>query len=199
GDGRIKPDLVAGGSDVVSTLPNDSYGYGFGTSLSSPTVAGTLALLVQRYRQLHGGADPPAALLKALVCNTATDLGNPGPDYSFGYGSLNGKAAADAMEAGQYSFGTLANGGTASANLVIPSGLAQVRIMIYWADYPAAPFAPAALVNNLDLTVTDPSSVLHHPLVLDPNPGHVNDNAVEGVDSLNNIEQVVLDHPSGGT
>ncbi|HVS98436.1 MAG TPA: S8 family serine peptidase, partial [Puia sp.] len=199
GDGRIKPDLVAGGSAVVSTQPFNTYAYGWGTSLSSPTVAGTLALLVQRYRQLHGGADPPAALLKALACNTAVDLGNPGPDYVFGYGSLDGKAAADAMEAGQYSIGSIADGGTVNANLVIPSGLAQVRIMIYWTDYPAAPFAAAALVNNLDLTVTDPASALHHPLVLNPDPAHVTDNAVEGIDSLNNIEQVVLDHPAGGT
>jgi hypothetical protein len=198
-DGRIKPDLVAGGSAITSTLPYNSYGQEWGTSMACPTVAGTLALLVQRYRQQHGGADPSAALLKALICNTATDLGNPGPDYLYGYGSLDGKAAADAMDAVQYSFGTVSDGGTANANLIIPPGLAQVRIMIYWADYPAAPYAATALVNNLDLTVTDPSAVLHHPLILNPDPAHVNDNAVEGVDNVNNIEQVVLNNPSGGT
>ncbi|HXB94181.1 MAG TPA: S8 family serine peptidase, partial [Puia sp.] len=197
-DGRLKPDLVAGGSAITSTLPNNTYGQGWGTSMSCPTVAGVLALMVQRYRQQHGGADPPAALLKALICNTATDMGNPGPDYIFGYGSLNGRAATDAMDAGQYSFGSVGDGGTINANLNIPSGLAQVRIMLYWTDYPAAPFAATALVNNLDLTVTDPSSVIHHPLILNPDPAHVNDNAREGIDSINNIEQVVLNNPAGG-
>jgi hypothetical protein len=198
-DGRIKPDLVAGGSAITSTLPFNTYGQEWGTSMACPTVAGTLALLVQRYRQQHGGSDPPAALLKALICNTATDLGNPGPDYLFGYGSLDGKAAADAMDAAHYSLGTITDGGTVNANLVIPAGVAQVRIMLYWPDYPAAPYAASTLVNNLDLTVTDPSSVLHHPLILNPAPAHVNDNAVEGVDTVNNIEQVVLNNPSGGT
>lgn len=199
GDGRLKPDLVAGGSAITSTLPNNTYGQAWGTSMSSPTVVGTLALLVQRYRQQNGGADPPAALLKALICNTATDLGNPGPDYIFGYGTLNGAAAADAMDAAQYSIGTVSDGGAVNTSLNIPAGLGQVRIMLYWADYPAAPYAATTLVNNLDLTVTDPSSVLHHPLILNSDPAHVNDNATEGVDSLNNMEQVVLNYPTGGT
>ena len=198
-DGRIKPDLVAGGSAITSTLPYNTYGQSWGTSMSCPTVAGTLALLVQRYRQQHGGADPSAALLKALICNTAFDMGNPGPDYLYGYGSLNGKAAADAMDAGQYSFGSVVDGGSANTTLVIPAGLSQVRIMVYWTDYPGTPFAPTALVNNLDLTVTDPSSVLHHPMILNPDPAHAGDNAVEGIDNVNNIEQVVLNNPSGGT
>jgi hypothetical protein len=198
-DGRIKPDLVAGGSSVISTFPYNTYVQDGGTSMSCPTVAGTIALLVQRYRQQHGGANPPAALLKALVCNTATDLGNPGPDYKYGYGSLDGKAAADAMDAMHYSLGTISDGGTVNSSLAIPAGVVQVRILLYWPDYPAAPYAAAALVNNLDLTVTDPSAGLHHPLILNPDPAHVNDNAVEGVDNVNNIEQVVLNNPSAGT
>ncbi len=70
--------------------------------------------------------------------------------------------------------------------------------MLCWTDYPAAPYAATALVNNLDLTVTDGGAVVHHPLILNPDPAHVGDAAVEGVDNLNNIEQVVINNPTGG-
>ena len=196
-DGRLKPEIVAAGAAITSTTPNNNYGQDWGTSMSCPTVVGTMALLEQRYRQLHGG-DAPAILLKALTCNSAVDLGNPGPDYTFGFGSVNGMAAVQSMEAGQYAFGTMSNGGNAGLNVTVPAGLSQLRVMIYWADYPAAPYSAATLVNDLDLTVTDPSATLHHPLVLNPDPAHVQDAAVEGEDHLNNIEQVVINNPTSG-
>ncbi len=198
-DGRIKPEIVTGGTNIYSTLPYNTYGVETGTSMACPTAAGTLALLVQRYRQLYGGADPSSALLKALICNTATDLGNPGPDYIFGFGSLNALAAVQTMEAGQFTTASIGNGGSTPMTINVPAGTQQLRVTLSWTDYPAAPFAAAALVNNLDLTVTDPGSVLHHPLILNPDPAHVNDVAVEGVDNLNNIEQVVINNPSGGS
>jgi hypothetical protein len=197
-DGRLKPEIVAGGTLITSTTPGNTYGVMSGTSMATPTVTGTMALLVQRYRQLFGG-DPPSALLKALACNTATDLGNPGPDYTFGFGSLNARAAIEALEGGRYALGALANGATRTYTLNVPSGQQQVRIMLYWPDYPAAPFSAAALVNDLDLTVTSPDATIHLPLVLNPNPAHVNDPAVEGADHLNNIEQVVINNPPAGS
>src|ERR1700722_3981085 len=199
GDGRIKPEIVAGGTNIYSTWPYNNYISATGTSMSSPAVAGTLALLVQRYRQMHAGTDPPSALLKALICNTATDLGNPGPDYSFGFGSPNALAADGALENNQFATGQLANGNNNSTTINVPAGAQQVRVLLCWTDYPAAPYAATALVNNLDLTVTDPGSVVHHPLILNPDPAHVGDVAVEGVDTLNNIEQVVINNPTGGT
>lgn len=197
-DGRIKPEVTAGGTAISSTTPNNGYGQSWGTSMASPTVTGTLALVEQRYRQLYGG-NAPAALLKALACNTATDLGNPGPDFKYGFGRVNGLAAVKTLEAGQFSFGSLANGGNATGAITVPAGMAQLKVMLYWADYPAAPFSASALVNNLDLTVTDPSSAVHHPLILNPDPAHTGDVAVEGVDNLNNIEQVVINNPTAGS
>jgi hypothetical protein len=198
GDGRIKPEIVAGGTNIYSTWPYNNYISATGTSMSSPTVAGTLALLVERYRQLNAGTDPPSALLKALVCNTATDLGNPGPDYTFGFGSLNALAADMAMENNQYATSQLANGNNNTSVITVPAGARQLRVMLCWTDYPATPYAATALVNNLDLTVTDPAAIVHHPLILNPDPAHVGDAAVEGIDTLNNIEQVVINNPTGG-
>src|SRR6202000_2712424 len=46
-DGRIKPDIVAGGDAVISTTPYNTYAQEWGTSMACPTVAGTMALMVQ--------------------------------------------------------------------------------------------------------------------------------------------------------
>lgn len=46
-----------------------------------------VTILNERYRTLNGGATPKASLVKALLCNAAEDLGNAGPDYTFGFGN----------------------------------------------------------------------------------------------------------------
>ena len=198
-DGRLKPEIVTGGTSIQSTYPNNSYGSFTGTSQASPATTGTLALLYERYRQLHGGADPTAALIKTIVCNSATDLGNPGPDFTYGFGMLNARVAVESMENNEYFTGAMSNGGTATFTVSgVPAGTQQVKILLYWQDTPAAAFSSVALVNDLDLTVKEPGGALHHPMILDPSPAHVKDNAVEGEDHLNNIEQVVINNPPAG-
>ena len=198
-DGRIKPEILAGGKGIMSTIPYNQYGLNSGTSMASPTVAGIVALLYQRYKQLHGGQNPSSALIKALVCNTADDWGNPGPDFGNGFGILNARRSVEAMEAQQYFFGNISNGANDSYTLNVPGPSQQLKIMLYWNDPAASPNASKALVNDLDLTVTEPGGAITHlPLILNPNPNHVTDIAVEGVDTLNNIEQVTINNPPAG-
>ena len=198
-DGRIKPEVVAGGVNIVSTIPGNAYGNLTGTSMSTPTVTGILALLYERYRQLHGGSDPDAALIKTLVCNSADDEGNPGPDFTFGFGMINARTSVEAMEQQHYFTGSVANNDNPTFTIPsVPAGSHQLKIMLYWPDPAAQPFAPATLVNDLDLTVTDPAGVNHLPMILDPSPVNVNNNAVEGPDHINNIEQVVINNPAAG-
>ena len=199
GDGRIKPEMVAGGQNIVSTLPNNTYGPVSGTSMAAPTVTGALALMYERYRQLHAGANPPAALIKAVACNSADDLGNPGPDFTFGFGMLNARTAIEAIENSHYFSGSLIDGAIATHSIAaVPPGAYQLKIMLYWPDQPASAFASTTLVNDLDLTVTGSDATIHHPLLLDPSPAQVNNNAVEGIDHVNNIEQVVINNPPAG-
>ena len=81
-DGRIKPDLVANGVNLTSTDTgaDDDYLTISGTSMSSPNACGSATLLVDQYNRLFGGA-MRASTLKALLIQTADDIGNPGPDY----------------------------------------------------------------------------------------------------------------------
>ncbi|PWT77870.1 MAG: peptidase S8 [Bacteroidetes bacterium] len=198
-DGRLKPEIVAGGVTIRSTLPYDNYGNMSGTSMSCPTTAGAVALLYQRYRQLHGGTDPPASLIKVLTCNSADDIGNQGPDFTYGFGMLNARTAVESMENNQYFQSAISQDQILTHTINgLPGGSYQLKIMLYWPDAAAAPFAASSLVNNLDLTVNSPDGIVHHPLILDSSPTSINNIAVEGVDSINNIEQVVINNPPPG-
>lgn len=196
-DGRIKPEIVANGFATVSTYPNDSYATNYGTSMAAPVVTGVTALLQQSYRQLHGGAIAPSSLIKGILCNTAEDLGNMGPDYTYGFGMLNARKAVEALEAGHYFSGTsVVNGGTINHLISVPPGARRLKVMLVWADQPGAMNSGSQIVNDLDLTVTDPSLSINRPFVLDP--FNVTANATTGVDRINNIEQVVMDFPAAG-
>ncbi|MGB8190744.1 MAG: S8 family serine peptidase, partial [Chitinophagaceae bacterium] len=197
-DGRIKPEIVAMGQQVTSTWPTNIYSFNSGTSMAAPAVTGGLALLYQRYRQLHGGADPKNGLMKAILCNGATDKGNPGPDYTYGFGWMNLVRSVDMLNKQAYVIASSNQNGVNSYNISVPAGTAQVKVMLYWNDPPASPLAARSLVNDLDLEIITPSSAVVLPLVLDTFPARVNNNAVNGVDRTNNIEQVVIDQPTAG-
>ncbi|MEO6489004.1 MAG: S8 family serine peptidase [Ferruginibacter sp.] len=196
-DGRIKPEIVTNGYGTLSTYPNDAYELNYGTSMAAPVVTGVTALLQEDYRKTHAGANAKAALLKALMCNTSEDLGNPGPDYTFGFGMLNARKAAETMEANRYFTNSIVTTQSDPYNIVVPSGARRLKVLLTWADQPAAVNAGTALVNDLDLMVTAPSATVHLPMIL--NPALPLSDALEAADHLNNIEQVIINNPAAGS
>jgi hypothetical protein len=198
-DGRIKPEIVAPGNGVMSAIPVNLYGNGTGSSMSSPAVAGGMALLYERYRQLHGNETPKNGLMKALLLNGATDKGNDGPDYKYGFGWLNLLRPVKMLESGSYRQDFVGHQETKETVISVPSNTAQLKVMLYWND-PAAPLlSDHNLVHDLDLKVINAlTSATTLPRLLDPTPSKVNDVALTGADHINNVEQVVIDSPVEG-
>ncbi|MFT3845623.1 MAG: S8 family serine peptidase [Lacibacter sp.] len=193
-DGRIKPEIIASGSQVTTTYYNNTYSSGWGTSHSAPLVTGVWALLTERYKQLHSDAYPKAALLKAVICNSGDDRGNAGPDFSWGFGLINPRKAVEMVEQDHYFTSTASTGSLNNQVISVPAGTKQLKVMLYWHDKEGSPLAANALVNDLDLTVTD-GATTYQPWILDPAPFSVSNIATRGADHINNIEQVTIDNP----
>jgi subtilisin family serine protease len=197
-DGRIKPEVSAQGTNVFSTSENNTYVLKSGTSMSCPGVTGTLATLYDAY-QRHQGSTPHGALMKGILMNSADDLGNPGPDFKFGYGRINARRAAEIIEDTLFKTDFISNGDSVIYNLQVPAGTKEIRIMLTWSDYEAAINATRTLVNNLDLVVAGPDTTLL-PWVLNhlPNATTLNAPAIRSTDTINNQEQVTMANPTPG-
>jgi hypothetical protein len=206
-DGRIKPDLVADGENVLSTgvsSPN-SYLTLSGTSMAAPNVTGSLLLLQEYYAQKNNGAFMLSATLKGLACHTAFDAGNVGPDYVYGWGLLNMRTAAQAItdNGGKslISENTLAQGQSKTFQ-VTASGIGPLAVSICWTDPAGTPTTEGVinsrvpkLVNDLDIRVSDGTST-YRPYVLDPaNPSAT---ATTGDNIRDNIEQVYIANATPG-
>ena len=197
-DGRLKPEVVAVGLGAYSTVAVDTYRWDAGTSMAAPQVAGGVAILTEQYKNLNGGQQPSACLMKALVMNGALDIGNPGPDFSYGFGSLDVYRSLLMLDSSEYFQADINDGDQQIYYINVPPNTAALKVMINWSDPPASLLAANQLVNDVDLTVTDTSGIIHYPLILDPTPGNENNLAHEGPDHLNNMEQVVINNPAPG-
>ena len=93
GSGRIKPDIVAPGVDVLSALPDGSYGSNSGTSMAGPHVAGAVALLWSADPTLIGDIDRTEQLLidsaHPYTGNRNGCFEGESPNAAFGYGVLD--------------------------------------------------------------------------------------------------------------
>jgi hypothetical protein len=105
----IYPELVAPGANITTTDLSGFYTQASGTSLSSPHVAGVLALLLNAFPGITTESQA------AALTNTSVDLGVSGPDNDFGYGMLDALASYNWLAAGNRATPTPAPTATATA------------------------------------------------------------------------------------
>lgn len=208
-DGRIKPDIVANGIGLYSCTnsSDSSYASYSGTSMSAPDAAGGAVLLIAYYNRLFPGQAMRASTLKGLIIHTADDMGNAGPDYSFGWGLMNVKAAAEQIKdhneyppAYKIVEGLLDAGNPNDSYSFVWDGNSPVRATLCWTDPAAAALRDIdnpspRLINDLDLRIVAPGGLTtYYPYVLDPlnpaNPAATDDNI------LDNVEQVDMASPN---
>ncbi|MEO1234929.1 MAG: S8 family serine peptidase, partial [Myxococcota bacterium] len=201
-DGRVKPDVVAVGVDVVSTVPGGGYGAAQGTSMSTPGVTGMLALLAELFEEGSGGRRMAPDVARGLLIHTAVDAYNVGPDYRYGWGIANAASAAALIESDRSSGGrrivrgAVRQGARAELNFEVPAGTPDLKVTLSWLDAFFNSTAQRQLLNDIDLVLIDPSGVEHQPWVLDPaSPAQP---ATRGRNTLDNVEQVVVSSPLAG-
>ncbi|WP_298432870.1 S8 family serine peptidase [Geobacter sp.] len=93
----IFPSVVAPGDNVLTTSSAPSgvdtgYVYASGTSFSAPFVAGTIALLRAAARDMNLSVS--AEQVEQAIARSALDLGEAGPDNSYGNGFVDAARAA---------------------------------------------------------------------------------------------------------
>lgn len=195
-DGRLAPTVCAKGHYVNSTGVGSGYAEMSGTSMACPTTSGSLLLVMQRYRQLHGGKDMRSDLVRTLAANTARDKGRVGPDFRYGFGVLDVERMVEAVEQEQYLVHTYRDK-PFTHTIVVPAGVKRVKVMLGWNDPSTRKnlkWGEKSLVHDLDLTVRAGGSELR-PLFADPK--HPYEVSTPRRDGLNNLEQCVVENPSG--
>lgn len=213
-DGRIKPDIVANGDRLVSSAngSNTAYATLSGTSMATPNAAGSAALLIQHYANLFSGGAMRSSTLKGLLIHTADDLGNAGPDYKYGWGLINTKAAADIItdhnsfpEKQRMTEDRISSTSSAHSRSFVWDGSSPIRATLAWTD-PAGNATTTSdlrsprLVNDLDLKIVGPDGAEYFPFVM-PFVGTWTQDAMDlpagtGINNTDNVEQVVLAAPA---
>jgi Subtilase family len=186
-DGRLKPDLVAFGQD--------------GSSGAAALVSGVSTLLQQQYANQRNGVRPSASLVKALLLNSAEDVGNQGIDYQSGYGNLNAFRALQTLNEGKFFQKEIINSEIQTFTMAVPSNVKTLKITLVWNDPAAKESATSALINDLDLSIITPNGTRFLPWVLSnfPNVDSLKKLPVRKRDGINNAEQITLENPAGGT
>jgi serine protease AprX len=215
--GRRKPDVLAPGTFILSTrssriAPNnfswaayppakDHYMFMGGTSMATPLVAGSAALVREYLRKHKQIPKPSAALLKAVLIHSAQYLKYRFPhpssaapaDNEQGWGRIQLGNVLSPAPPNNIIFrdeaGGLSTGDEDRITVEITDTSVPLRVTLVYTDFPSDMSANGALVNNLNLLVLSPGGKFYLG----------NDFKQQGTpDKVNNVEGVFVTSPETG-
>ncbi|UZN23580.1 S8 family serine peptidase [bacterium 3DAC] len=206
-DGRIKPDVVAPGTWILSvksqvaddsefwpgdTVEGDGGDYAWmgGTSMATPITAGFVAVVRQYLQDIVGIKDPSSSLIKALLIATAKPLGDAvvSKDYGWGRISMDNILNGNNLLLDESDTTSLNTGDSWTYTFDVKES-GNVKVVLVWRDYPGSPEASKYLVNDLDLQVTTPNGTSYYGNYM----------LYDSPDRINNVEVVYLPDAAVGT
>lgn len=206
-DGRIKPDVVAPGTNILSVRSSKATGHGWGllptsdsrrpyymymggTSMATPLTAGVVALIRQYLRKVRDHNEPSAALVKAILIHGAISMEGqynpsevgPVPDVNQGWGRVNLRNSVSPdlpviMEFKDDPADALGTGEYKEFAFKVANDTEPFKATLVWTDYPSDP-STGGLVNKLRVSVIPPSGPTEY-----------------GVPENNNVQQVTIENP----
>jgi hypothetical protein len=219
-DGRIKPDFTATGVSVTSPTGTSGSSTLQGTSMASPNAAGSTLLLIDYIKQRFPGHFARASTYKSLLMTTSDDRGNPGPDYTFGWGIVNVfKAGKIIRHHAENSYDRVLleerlHPGQVWTYSYTNSGSGPIRASLAWIDVPGATQTTndttrtSALVNDLDMRIIGPDSAVYYPYVMPYVIGQGStpafsdtlrgSHATTGDNFTDPAEQILINNPAAG-
>lgn len=214
-DGRIKPDIVAPGTDIISCRSakpgagtgwgahgNTRYCFNGGTSMACPLAAGAAALVRQFFTDVEG-VQPSAALIKATLMNGARSLtpgqfgpgatqeipDAPRPNNAEGWGQID-------LEGTLFPDTPFARAGvdeTHGLSVAQSNRYAftvtdsnRLSLTLAYTDYPSTAGSGKKLVNDLDLMLIGPTGEVFYA------------RSKAAPDRTNNVETLELATPAPG-
>jgi len=150
GGAAIKPECVAPGVDVRSSVPGGGYEqYGWsGTSMASPHVNGAVALIREACPDLT------VEEVKQIIIETAHDLGSAGNDNTYGYGMV------DCYEAVQLALSLCSGAPRARDGYYETPVDVPALVTLEATDYDGLPDPPGALVYRIVALPSEPGNTL---------------------------------------
>ncbi len=215
-DGRQKPEVFAPGCSTYSASVNScSVITMCGTSMASPVVAGSAALLKEYCEEgwyptgsqnAANGFTPSGALLRAMLINGAVDMtgisGYTGVQEGFGrilldhvaYFTGDGRRLklVDVPNAQG-----LTTGQNRTMSVNIPAGVSELRLTLVWSDEPGAAFAADPTVNDLNLLARAPGGTIYHGNERSLSDGAATPNPT-AQDAKNSVEEIIVYNPPAG-
>ncbi len=191
-DGRYKPEVIAPGTNLLSTRSSAQYGNGWGafnddyywsggTSMATPLVSGTAAVFREYLIKEESIAEPSAALVKTGLIHGAVSLvpGQYGtgttqevhaaPDDVQGWGRVNLEASVNSDARYKVEYHDVKDSAPADNTYLrnftfeVENDVKPFKATLGWTDYPGSSAVGGGLVNDLDLRVRQPDGTWVYP------------------------------------